>query len=51
MELLYVNKDDNIVMYEDKHLEKQLQKKLGKKDDNEQEYRTISDLTWVMKNG
>ena len=51
MELLYVDKTDNIVMYEEKHIEKDLDKKLGRRDSNKKEYRTVSDLVWVMKNG
>ena len=51
MELLYVDKTDNIVMYEEKHIEKDLEKKLGRRNLNKKEYRTVSDLVWVMKNG
>lgn len=50
-ELLFFDKTNGKIMYEEMDCAKDLEKKLGKRDYNEEEYRTISDMTWYVKNG
>ena len=50
MEILYVNKTHNKLMYERVELQFEIYRKFGKKSNNNS-YRDLSNVTWVPKNG
>ena len=51
MEILFVDTSDNKLMYEEIPIAKDIEKKLGRRDYNEEEYRQVADLTWIPQNG
>ena len=50
MEILYVNKTHNKLMYEGVELQSEIYRKFGKKSNNNS-YRDLSNVSWVPKNG
>ena len=51
MEILFINKTDKILMYEEIKCQNEVEKKLGKRDYNQEEFRDLSDISYTMKNG
>lgn len=46
-----MEKDKNILMYEEIKIYQDIENKLGMRGYSHAEYNTVSDLKWVMKNG
>ena len=51
MELLFIDSGEKLLMYDDVKCQDEVDKKFGKSDYDKEQFKTLSDITCVMKNG